>query len=124
MAYLQTWEVNRDPGSRCRAPTLLAALVLAGCGHTAAGPGVAGDTRESETVEVTEFVVAKDCNETRINNHSSCMELAEAILQFGESVYDELKPADEGPDAKELSSDLDAFMEQRRAPAGFRRSTL
>lgn len=104
-------------------PALLAALVLASCGHTS-GPDAVNDTRESEPVEVTEFVVAKDCNETRINNHSSCMELAEAILQLGESVYDELKPADDGPDAKELSSDLDAFMEQRRAPAGFRRSML
>ena len=95
-------------------PALLVALVLAGCGHTA-GPEVAKDAGERELVEVTEMVVAKDCNETRINNHSSCMDLAEAILQLGESVYDELKPADDSPSAKELTNDLDSFIKQRRA---------
>ena len=95
-------------------PTLLVALVLAGCGHTA-GPEVTEDPGEKELVEVTEMVVAKDCNETRINNHSSCMDLSEAILQLGESVYDELKPADDSPSAKELTNDLDTFIKQRRA---------
>ena len=114
MAYSRIWDLNRDPGSRCPAPALLAAVVLAGCGHTA-GPEFARDAGERGPVEVKEMVVVKDCNETPINNHSNCMELAEAILQLGESVYDELKPDDDGPDARELSSDLDTFMEQRHA---------
>jgi len=95
-------------------PALLAALVLASCGHTS-GSEVATDAGQGASVEVTEVVVAKDCNETRVNNHSSCMDLAEAILQLGQSVYGELKPADDSPDARELSEDLDTFIEQRRA---------
>jgi hypothetical protein len=46
---------------------------------------------------------------------SNCMDLAEAILQLGQSVYGELKPPDDSPDAKELSDDLDTFIKQRRA---------
>ena len=102
------------------ASTLLAAVVLVGCGHTS-GPELARDAGESAPVKVKEMVVVKDCNETPFNNHSNCVELAEAILQLGESVYDELMPDDDGPDARELSSDLDTFMERRRTPTNYNR---
>ena len=101
-------------------PTLLVAMVLAGCGHTA-GPEVTKGAGERELDQVTEMVVARDCNETRINSHSSCMDLAEAILQLGESVYDELKPADDSPGAGELTNDLDTFIKQRRTPTNYNR---
>ena len=97
-------------------PTLLAALVLSGCGHTSGlevskgvGMGV---------LAVMAAGTATDCRDhSQPNNRSICEDRTEAVVKLGRSLYSELKPADGSPGADELSNDLDTFIEQRRTPA-------
>jgi hypothetical protein len=95
--------------------TLMAVLVLSGCGH-ASGLEVAEGVGNSVLAVVAADAIA-DCNDNGHPRESSiCEEQTEAVMKFGQSVYSELKPAEETPSAEELSNDLNTFIEKRRTP--------
>jgi hypothetical protein len=94
---------------------LAAGFVLSGCGSSS-GLAVAKDVGESLVVDVAAGVVADCVDHSQPNNDSICRNKEEAVVKLGQSVYGELKHADTGPGAKELSEDLNAFIEGKRAP--------
>jgi hypothetical protein len=96
-------------------PTLLAVLVLSGCGH-ASGLGVAEGVGKSVLAVMAAGAIA-DCDDSGHPRESSiCEQQTEAVIKFGQSVYTELQPAEDTPSAEELSDDLDTFIEKRRTP--------
>jgi hypothetical protein len=94
---------------------LAGGFVLSGCGSSS-GLEVAKDVGESLVVDVAAGVVADCVDYSQPDNDSICRNKEEAVVKLGQSAYSELKPADTGPGAKELSEDLNAFIEGKRAP--------
>jgi hypothetical protein len=95
---------------------LLAALVLSGCGHASGlevaegvGKGVFGVMAAEAIADCKDYVQPR--------NQAICENQTEAVMKFSQSVYLELKPAEDTPGAEELSNDLDTFIQQRRMPA-------
>jgi hypothetical protein len=94
---------------------VLAALVLSGCGHASGLEAAEGVGKSVFGVMAAEAIA--DCKDyVQPRNQAICENQTEAVMKFGQSVYSELKPAEDTPSAEELSNDLDTFIEQRRTP--------